>query len=90
MLSDSLFEVRQKLLREINHYSEPPFEADYPKSQELNLTLALYHLQLAQMAYDSFGCRDDHEFNTEEKLKAMTRAKKEFYDAVNNMDSDSD
>jgi hypothetical protein len=89
MLSDSLWEVRQKLLKEISCYSSEPFEADYPKSQEVNLTLALYHLQLAQMAYD-FGCKDDHEFNTEEKLKAMTRAKKEFYDAVNNMDSDSD
>ena len=86
MLSDSLFAVRQKLIKEISHYSDEPFEADYPKSQQMNITLGLYYLQLAQMAYDSFEYPDDHEFNTEEK--AMTRAKKEFEDAINQTDSD--
>ena len=87
MLSDSLFSVRQKLIKEISYYAK--WDIEYPKSQEANLTLALYHLALAQAAYD-FGCKDNHVFNTNEKLDAMKRAKTEFHNAVHQIDTDSE
>ena len=87
MLSDSLFSVRQKLLKEISYYAK--WDIEYPKSQESNLILALYHLALAQAAYD-FGCKDNHIFNVNEKLKAMKRAKAEFHTAVSAPDTDTD
>ena len=59
MLSDSIFDVRQRLIKEISYYAK--WDIEYPKSQEANLTLALYHLALAQAAYD-FGSSDDHIF----------------------------
>lgn len=90
MLSDSLFECRQQILREISHYSEPPFEVDYPNSQKQNLILALYHLTLAQMAFNSFEHPDNHTWNTKDKLAAMGRATAEYENAVNKIESDED
>jgi hypothetical protein len=83
MLSDGLFEIRQKLLKVIKYYSDEPWGSDYPNSQRANLTFALYHLQLAQMAYDSFEHPDNHDFTLKDKSKAMTRAEKEYYEAIN-------
>ena len=88
MLSDSIFEVRQKLIEQISYYAK--WDINYPKSQKANLTLALYHLALAQMAYDSFKHPDNHEFSADEKLKAMKRAKTEFHNAVSAPDTDSE
>lgn len=82
MLSDSLFEIQQKLKKAIAHYSTEPFEKDYPESQQEHLTLAIYHLRLAQMAYDSFEFDDNHKFNTETKLKVMTESREAFNEAV--------
>ena len=87
MLSDSIFEVRQKLIEQIAYYAK--WDINYPKSQEANLTLALYHLALAQAAYD-FGCTDDHEFSADEKNRMMVIAKAEFHNAVLATDADSD
>ena len=83
MLSDSLFDLQQQLKRDISHYSEEPFEADYPNSQKTNIILALYHLQLAQMAFDSFEHPDNHVWGIKTKRIEKARATKEFEKAVN-------
>ena len=82
MLSDCLFELREQLKKDIAHYSTEPFGVDYPNSQKENLIYALYHLQLAQMAFDSFEYPDNHNWDEEVKKEAMKRATKEFEDAV--------
>ena len=82
MLSDELFEIQQKLKNAIRYYSTEPFEKDYPQSQEEHLTLALYHLRLAQMAYDSFEVKDDHKFDTKTKLKVMEESREAFNECI--------
>jgi Rad3-related DNA helicase len=88
MLSDSLFAIRRQLQRDIAHYASEPFEKDYPNSQRANLILALYHLQLAQMAFDSFQHPDNHIWSVQDKKDAKLRAIKEFEDAINQINSD--
>ena len=80
MLSDSLFEARRKLLEEISSYAAVD---KYPNAQKRNITLALYHLQLAQMAFDSFEYPDNHVWDQQTKKEAIKRAKKDFEDALN-------
>lgn len=88
MLSDSLFEIRLKILKEIRHYADHPWDIDYPNSQKKNLILGLHHLNLARMAYDSGKNLDNHEWTEKEKSEAYTLSEKEYDDAVNNSDSD--
>ena len=78
MLSDSLSDLRRSLLDEIAHYSDEPWEADYPNSQKKNLILALFHLQLAQMAFEY----PNHVWSAKDKSEAMIRAENEFNIAV--------
>jgi hypothetical protein len=85
MLSDSLFEIRTKLLKEIRKYSNSPWESDYPREQEMNLILAIYHLKLAGMAYDYCKYPDHND-----TVKIMEKSKKEFEKAIENSDSDSE
>jgi len=82
MLSDLLFEIQQKLKNAISHYSTEPFSKDYPQAQEEHLTLAIYHLRLAQMAYDSFEYKDDHKFNTKTKLTIMKESRESFNECL--------
>ena len=43
----------------------------------------LYHIQLAQMAFDSFERPNNHKWSIKEKKLAMDRAVLEYDDAVN-------
>ena len=83
MLSDSLFDVRRKLQEEIAEHSRGTFGADYPNAQRKNLILALYHIQLAQMAFDSFERPNNHKWSIKEKKLAMDRSVLDYDDAVN-------
>tara|TARA_R110002126_G_scaffold121820_1_gene263373 strand:+ start:15 stop:272 length:258 start_codon:yes stop_codon:yes gene_type:complete len=82
MLSDRLFDVRWKLLEELREQSTGTFGADYPNAQKKNLILALYHMQLAQMAFDSFERPNNHKWSIKEKKLAMDRAVEEYEEAV--------
>ena len=83
MLSDSLNEIRKNIQKELSHYSEEPFGPEYPTCQRRNIILALYHLQLAQMAFDSWKETDNHVWGPKAKKAAKARAIKDFDDAVN-------
>ena len=82
MLSDSIHEIREKLLKEISHYSDSPWDKSYPSAQKMNLVLALTHLDLAIRSFDSFEIPDDHTWSAKDRLYAVARATNEFDDAI--------
>ena len=89
MLSDSIFDARMRLLEDIKHYAGKPYERDYPLSQRNGLIKALYHLELSQMAYDSFEFPDNHTFSKSDRDKCYHRAEMAFDGAIDgNSDSE--
>ena len=82
MLSDSLFDMRCRLLDDIRNYSSETWGREYPDSQNDNFIRVLYHMELAQMAYDSFEHRDDHTFTKKEKDECMVRVTDEYEKAI--------
>jgi hypothetical protein len=81
MLSDTLHEIRQELLRQIAHYSKHPFDPAYPGAQRANLVRALFHLDLARHAFDN-PTPDDQEKTNAVKLELMGQAINNFDEAL--------
>jgi len=82
MLSDTLFDIQERLKSDITHYSSHPFSKSYPDSQKENLILSLYHLKLAQMAYDSVLYPDNHTFDIQSKMNIMDDCRKIYEECV--------